>query len=72
MRMWEPSIAHSSSLTPLEASQHWIQLAEQLEATAKQTKLTDVRKWTRDGATSLRWMAEADRKREEERKARFE
>jgi hypothetical protein len=48
------------------ASSHWEQLATSIEEVAKRTNLPKLRRWASDAASSLRQMAERDRKREEE------
>jgi len=48
------------------ASDHWQEVAEEVEGVAKRTKLPKLQHWATDAASRLRRMAEQDRQREEE------
>jgi hypothetical protein len=53
-----------------DASLHWDALASQLDAVARESKLSGVKRWARDGALELRRMAEHERKHEAEERVR--
>jgi hypothetical protein len=48
------------------SSQHWAQLAEELERVARTTKLPKLRGWAEEAVRGLRQMSERDAQREEE------